>query len=147
MIPINFSLPSSIVTSVLAHLVFNYTYIIHVGTIKGCRMSRVRLFTKDYQLDGTAIQSQSVGELAEPVLYNICGGQRNWECLTFNLTIGEKYYETELKHVQKNSVITRCKNWRRGCRALHKLAPAPKFITCEENAEFQSTGKSRHNIN
>ena len=66
----------------------------------------MRLFTNDYQLDGTAIQSQSVGELAEPVLYNICGGQRNWECLTFNFKIGEKYYETEINHVLKNSVRT-----------------------------------------
>ena len=67
----------------------------------------MRLFENDYQLDGTAIQSQSVGELAEPVLYNICGGQRNWECLTFNFKIGECFYEGEINNVNKNSVMTR----------------------------------------
>ena len=104
----------------------------------------MRLFTNDYALDGEDIQSKSVGELAEPVLYNICGGQRNWECLTFNLKIREKYYETEIVHVQKSAVVTRCKNWRKGCQARHKLAPDLKFITCEQNAQFQSNGKSRH---
>ena len=76
-----------------------------------------RLFQNDYTLDGEDIAGKCVGELEEPVLYNLCGGERNWQCLTFNFKIGEKYYEGEIKHVLKNSVIIECKNRRKGCRA------------------------------
>ena len=58
----------------------------------------MRLFTNDYALDGEDIQSKSVGELAESVLYNICGGQRNWECLTFNLKILLHNYFLHSRH-------------------------------------------------